>query len=107
MSGWKWVIQPLLTVERTVERAPGCWPLSSPCRRRRWPAGQALQGPSIPGYDRHWRTDGLGFTPIARAKHLAARYITHSKFNRAKEALVVGFETIDTRNRPLAPYRLV
>src|SRR6516225_2553862 len=61
MSGWKWVIQPLLTVERTVERAPGCWPLSSPCRRRRWPAGQALQGPSVPGHDRHRRTDGLQF----------------------------------------------
>jgi hypothetical protein len=79
------VIQPLLTVECTVERAPGCWPLSSPCRRRRWPAGQALQGAGVPGYDRRRRTDGLGSRPCARANPLAARYITHSKFNRAKQ----------------------
>jgi hypothetical protein len=44
-----------------VERVPGRWPLSSPCRRRRWPEGQALQGPSVPGYNRHQRTDGLRF----------------------------------------------
>jgi hypothetical protein len=41
--------QPLLAVERTVERVRGRWPLSSPCRRRRWPEGQALQGPSVLG----------------------------------------------------------
>ena len=80
----KWAIQPLLTVERTVERAPGRWPLSSPCRRRRWPAGQALQGSSVPGYDRHRRSDGLQVKPCARAKPLAGRHITHSKFKRAR-----------------------
>jgi hypothetical protein len=30
MSGWKWVIQPLLTVERTVERAAGVLALVKP-----------------------------------------------------------------------------
>jgi hypothetical protein len=63
-----WGIQPLFAVERMVERVPGRWPLSSPCRRRRWPEGQALQGPSVPGYKRLQDCDSR---PRARAKPLA------------------------------------
>ena len=44
------MIQPLLIVERTVERGPGHWPLSSPCRRRRWPEGYLSHIESI-AYD--------------------------------------------------------
>jgi hypothetical protein len=67
-----------------VERVTGRWPLSSPCRRRRWPEGQALQGPSVPGYNRHQRTDGLQFkTSRSRRSLLPGRSVTHSKFNRA------------------------
>jgi len=76
MSGWKWAIQPLLAVERTVERVPGRWPLSSPCRRRRWPEGQALQGPSAPGYNRHRRTDGLRFK-TTRSRQASRRALHH------------------------------
>jgi hypothetical protein len=83
-SGWKWVIQPLLTVERTVERAPGCWPLSSPCRRRRWPQARLYKGQASPAMIATGGPMGCGSRPWARAKPLAARYITHSKFNRAR-----------------------
>jgi hypothetical protein len=67
---------PFLTVERTVERMPGRWPLSSPCRRRRWPEGQALQGPSVPGYNRHRRTDGLPFK-TTRSRQASCRALHH------------------------------
>jgi len=54
-----------------VERVPGRWRLSSPYRRRRWPEGQALQGPSVPGYNRHQRTDGLRFKTTRFAPSLS------------------------------------
>jgi hypothetical protein len=54
----------------------GARPLSSPCRRRRWPEGQALQGPSVPGYDRHRRTDGLRFKTI-RSRQASCRALRH------------------------------
>jgi hypothetical protein len=60
-SGWKWAIQPLSAVERTVERVP--------------PATIPTSGPM-----------GCDSRPRARAKPLAGRYITHSKFKRAKTA---------------------
>src|SRR6516164_7986684 len=91
-----WHFQPLLKNEwvemgdpapphRRTHGGPGAGVLavSGPCRRRRWPASQALQGPSVPGYDRHRRTDGMRFKTMRSRKPLAARYITHSKFNRA------------------------
>jgi hypothetical protein len=53
-------------------RGPGRWPLSSPRRRRRWPAGQALQGQSVPGYDRHRPTDGLRFQAM-RSRQASCR----------------------------------
>ena len=40
------MIQPLLAVERMVERVPGRWPLSSPCRRRRWPKARLYKVPT-------------------------------------------------------------
>ena len=63
---------------------PRRWPLSSPCRRRRWPKGQALQGPKRPWLqsppaDRWAAIQDLG---LARSL-LPGRSITHSKFNRA------------------------
>jgi hypothetical protein len=51
-------------------------PLSSPWRRRQWPAGQALQGPSVPGYDRHRRTDGLQFKTM-RSRQASCRALHH------------------------------
>ena len=59
-----------------VERAPGRRPLSSPRRRRRWPEGQALQGPSVPGHNHHRRTDGPRFktTHSRRAPRRAPRH---------------------------------
>ena len=75
-SGWKWAIQPLSAVERTVERVPGRWPLSSPRRRRRWPEGQALQGRSAPGYNPHQRTDGLRFK-TSRSRQASCRALHH------------------------------
>src|SRR5215469_8842896 len=67
-----WGIQPLFAVERMAERVPGRWPLSSPCRRRRWPEGRALQGPSVPGYNRLQRTDGLRFK-TSRSREASCR----------------------------------
>jgi hypothetical protein len=43
---------------------PGRWPLSSPCRRRRWPEGQALQGLGVPGHNRHRRIDRLSLKAV-------------------------------------------
>jgi hypothetical protein len=44
---------------------------------------------------------GCGSRPWARAKPLAARYITHSKFNRAKRRVfgVIGMQSGDWRRR--------
>ena len=39
-------------------------------------AGQALQGPSIPGYDRHRRTDGLPFKAM-RSRQASCRALRH------------------------------
>jgi hypothetical protein len=68
---------------------PGRWPLSSPCRRRRWPEGQALQGPSVPGYNRHRRIDGLSLKAMQLAPSVSAGAASpHSKFKRANFAVL-------------------
>jgi hypothetical protein len=50
--------------------------VSSPCCRRRWPAAQALQGPSVPGYDRHRRTEGLRFKNMG-SRQASCRALHH------------------------------
>jgi hypothetical protein len=50
--------------------------LSSPCRGRRWPESQALQGPSVPGYNRHRWTDGLRFK-TSRSREASCRALHH------------------------------
>jgi molecular chaperone HtpG len=77
------VIQPFLTVERTVEREPGCWPCQALAaegggRQARLYNGQA--SPAMIATGDRWAAVQR---PCARAKPLAARYATHSKFNRA------------------------
>jgi hypothetical protein len=59
--------------------------LSSPCRRRRWPEGQALQGPSGPGYNRHRRTDGLRFKTTRSRQALPGRYITPFEIQKSQK----------------------
>jgi hypothetical protein len=39
-------------------------------------AGQALQGPSVPGYDRYRRTDGLRFKTMA-SRQASCRALHH------------------------------
>ena len=52
--------QPLFAVERTVERVPGRWPLSSPPPKA--VAGRpGFTRASVPGYNRHQWIDGLRF----------------------------------------------
>src|SRR5215469_555268 len=72
-----------------VERVPRRWPLSSPCRRRRWPKGQALQGPKRPWLQSPPADRWAAIQDLALARSLLpGRSITHSKFNRARNELV-------------------
>jgi len=89
------VIQPLLPVERTVERAPGCWPCQALAAEGGGRQARLYKGQASPATIATGGPMGCGSRPCASAKPLAARYITHSKFNRAFKIVIDGGHDID------------
>ena len=77
-------IQPLLAVERTVERVPGAGPCQALAAEGGGRKARLYMGHASPATIATGARMGCDSRPRARAKPLAGRYITHSKFNRAQ-----------------------